>query len=81
MLEVVIISSNFLFWFGPRNSSLKFEEDPAISSCEGALTNYAIGRLKITPLHGPSCKLRLSRFSVRLKFQDGPSVAITQKSS
>ena len=27
------------------------------------------------PLHGPSCKLRLARFSVKLKFQDGPSVA------
>ena len=31
---------------------------------------------KIRPLRGPSCKLRLSRFSVRLKFQDVPSVAI-----
>ena len=31
---------------------------------------------KIMPLRGPSWKLRLSRFSVRLKFQDGPSVAI-----
>ena len=30
----------------------------------------------IIPLHGPSCKLRLSRFSARLKFQDGLSVAI-----
>ena len=28
------------------------------------------------PLRGPSCKLRLSRFSAKLKFQDGPSVAI-----
>ena len=27
------------------------------------------------PLRGPSCKLRLARFSARLKFQDGPSVA------
>ena len=30
----------------------------------------------IIPLRGPSCKLRLSRFSAKLKFQDGPSVAI-----
>ena len=30
----------------------------------------------IMPLCGPSCKLRLSRFSAKLKFQDGPSVAI-----
>ena len=30
----------------------------------------------IIPLRGPSCKLRLFRFSVELKFQDGPSVAI-----
>jgi hypothetical protein len=29
----------------------------------------------IMPLHGPSCKLGLDRFSARLKFQDGPSVA------
>ena len=29
----------------------------------------------IIPLRGPSCKLRLSRFSAKLKFQDGPSVA------
>ena len=28
------------------------------------------------PLGGPSCKLRLFRFSAKLKFQDGPSVAI-----
>ena len=32
----------------------------------------------IIPLRGPSCKLRLSRFSAKLKFQDGPSVAIIQ---
>ena len=32
--------------------------------------------LIIIPLRGPSCKLRLERFSARLKFQDGPSVAI-----
>ena len=30
---------------------------------------------KIVPLCGPSSKLRLARFSARLKFQDGPSVA------
>ncbi len=30
----------------------------------------------IIPLRGPSCKLRLFRFSAKLKFQDGPSVAI-----
>ena len=28
-------------------------------------------------LCGPSCKIRLLKFSARLKFQDGPSVAIT----
>jgi hypothetical protein len=28
------------------------------------------------PLRSPSCKLRLTRISDRLKFQDGPSVAI-----
>ena len=27
------------------------------------------------PICGPSCKLRLDRFSVMLKFQDGPSEA------
>jgi hypothetical protein len=32
---------------------------------------------RIKPLRGPSCKLRLARFSARLKFQDGPSVAIS----
>ena len=32
----------------------------------------------IIPLRGPSCKLRLFRFSAKLKFQDGPSVAIIQ---
>ena len=31
--------------------------------------------LIIIPLRGPSCKLRLARFSVKLKLQDGPSVA------
>jgi hypothetical protein len=31
----------------------------------------------IIPLCGPSCKLRFARISVRLKFQDGPSVAIS----
>ena len=34
---------------------------------------------QITPLCGPSCQLRLSRFSVRLKFQDRPSVAKIKK--
>ena len=29
----------------------------------------------IVPLGSPSCKLRLTRISDRLKFQDGPSVA------
>jgi hypothetical protein len=29
----------------------------------------------ILPLRGPSYKLRLARFSARLKLQDGPSVA------
>ena len=33
---------------------------------------------KIVPLCGPSCKLRLARFSAELKFQDGPSVAKIQ---
>ena len=32
--------------------------------------------LIIMPLRGPSCKLRLARISAKLKFQDGPSVAI-----
>ena len=31
---------------------------------------------KVMPLLGPSCKSRLFRFSAKLKFQDGPSVAI-----
>ena len=31
---------------------------------------------KIMPLHGLSCKLRLSRSSAELRFQDRPSVAI-----
>ena len=35
----------------------------------------------IIPLRGPSCKLRLSRFSAKLKFQDGPSVAKRKKVS
>jgi hypothetical protein len=30
----------------------------------------------IVPLCGPSCTLRLSRSSARLRFQDRPSVAI-----
>ena len=30
----------------------------------------------IVPPRGPSCKLKLARLSVKLKFQDGPSVAI-----
>ena len=32
------------------------------------------------PLHDPSCKLRFARISDRLKFQDGPSVAIIENS-
>ena len=36
-------------------------------------------RAVIIPLRGPSCKLRLFRFSAKLKFQDGPSVAISLK--
>jgi hypothetical protein len=35
--------------------------------------------LVIIPLRGPSCKLRLARFSAKLKLQDGPSVAKIQK--
>ena len=35
----------------------------------------------IIPLRGPSCKLRFARISDRLKFQDGPSVAIWQNMS
>jgi hypothetical protein len=31
--------------------------------------------VKIMPLRGPSCKLRLARFSAKLKFQDGVCVA------
>ena len=36
--------------------------------------------LIIIPLRGPSCKQRLERFSAKLKFQDGPSVAIIKLS-
>ena len=32
---------------------------------------------RIMPLCGLSCKLRLARFSARLKFQDRPSMAIS----
>ena len=32
--------------------------------------------LLIMPLSGPSCKLRFARISAKLRFQDGPSVAI-----
>ena len=32
----------------------------------------------IKPLRGPSYKLRFARISVRLKFQDGPSVGISK---
>ena len=38
-------------------------------------------RPKIMPLSGPSCKLRLSRSSARLRFQDRSSVAILRLSS
>ena len=31
---------------------------------------------KIIPLRGLSCKIRLAKFSARLKLQDRPSVAI-----
>ena len=34
------------------------------------------GLLQTNAHHGPSCELRASRFSVELKFQDEPSVAI-----
>ena len=37
---------------------------------------YALFCQIIIPLRGPSCKLTLSRFSAKLKCQDGPSVAI-----
>ena len=32
----------------------------------------------IMPLCGPSCKLRFARISAKLRFQDGPSVAICE---
>ena len=35
----------------------------------------------IMPLCGPSCKLRLVRFSARLRFQDRPSMAIVSSVS
>ena len=44
----------------------------------GWLGGWLAGRVIIVPLRGPSCKLRLARFSVKLKFQDGPSVAICE---
>ena len=37
-----------------------------------------IRRVKVKPLRGPSCKLRLFRSSAKLRFQDGPSVAISE---
>ena len=40
-----------------------------------------VGWPKIMPLSGPSCKLRLSRSSARLRFQDRPSVAIINRKS
>ena len=42
----------------------------------GWLAGWLVGSPIIMPLRSPSCKLRLTRISDRLKFQDGPSVAI-----
>ena len=42
----------------------------------GGWGGWVVYALIIIPLRGPSCKLRFERISVRLKFQDGPSVAI-----
>ena len=44
----------------------------------GSVGGWPGGRVTIPiiiPLRGPSCKLRFSRISERLKFQDEPSVA------
>jgi hypothetical protein len=50
-------------------------------SNKGGSAGYKVGGLLvyaliIKPFCGPSCKLRFARISVRLKFHDGPSVAI-----
>jgi hypothetical protein len=37
---------------------------------------WLVSSERIMPLCGLSCKLRLARFSARLKFQDRPSMAI-----
>jgi hypothetical protein len=42
----------------------------------GWLGGWLVGSPIIMALRSPSCKLRLTRLSDRLKFQDGPSVAI-----
>ena len=44
----------------------------------GWVAGWLAGRVIIVPLRGLSCKLRLSRLSAELKFQDRPSVAIVQ---
>ena len=41
----------------------------------GWVAGWLAGRVIIIPLRDLSCKLRLSRFSAELKFQDRPSVA------
>ena len=44
--------------------------------CGGGGAGYVVVYAPIImPLRGPSCKLRFARISVRLKFQDSPSVA------
>ena len=43
---------------------------------EAILKRLYWSHLTIVPLCGPSCNLRLAKFSARLKFQDESSVAI-----
>jgi hypothetical protein len=45
---------------------------------DGWVAGWVAGWIRkiVIPLCGPSCKLRFAGISARLKFQDGPSVAI-----
>ena len=47
----------------------------------GGCAGYVVGVgglfcQKILQVCGPSCKLKVARFSAEMKFQDGPSVSI-----
>ena len=78
---------NLKFCLGPLSLSLNLRKIWCLVTEKWMSKTYTAGRVggrvtfqKIMPLCGPSCKLRLFRFPARLKFQDGPSVAIWGKS-